>query len=286
MGVILPKFEFLRLSLSVPTLGALAIDGERREPETTRREFLELIFKNKIEFFYQGKLFTYAPSPNDIQGPDKFSGFVGKPVEELVSEGPEKLFALTRSKNWKASFLTIDVRPDQQVIAFERRNDVGSPHRIVEALIDHFVRQLQQTSWHVDLEYMSSPKDFWKAVDEYKGHITEVSFEFHPANGLKGFETFKKFDKLAKQQANAEKSTYALKNESGAVIPKGEFVEEAVEYASEGGGGTKLKDGRKTLFSSKSAKKVTDVPETLMPRQGEPSKILGLIAYLFGKTDD
>ena len=145
------------------------------------------------------------------------------------------------------------------------------------------MRERRSISWHTDIEYKSSESDFWVAAKRFKGQITELKFEFFPPNGLKGFDKFKEFDRLAKQQANGQSSEYSIKNPDGAVLPEGEFVESAVEYASEGPGRILLKQGRRTLFNSSQAKRTTDVPEPLMPRQGEGAKILGIVSFLFGR---
>jgi len=282
----MPVFQFLRLSLSIPTIGDLAKEDHRSEPDATRREYLTEAFSHRRDFFYSGRLYTFVPCHAEIQGPTIYSGFIGKPVVEMVNSGPEQLFALTKSRHYKAAFLAIDVSEDQQVVAFEKRQDVGSAHRILRAMLETVVRERKGFSWHTDVEYLSSEQDFWLAAKEYRGRITELSFEFYPPNGLKGFEKFKEFDRLAKMQANGQSSEYSIKNPDGAVAPEGDFVESAVEYAAEGPGKITLREGRKTLFSSRQAKKTKDVPETIMPRQSEQSKILGLIVWLFGKKDE
>lgn len=282
----MPTFEYLQLSLSVPTIGALAEDGERHEPEVDRQAYLTEVFSLRRDFFYSGRQYTYVPAPPDVQGPDVYAGYIGKPVEELVNAGPDELFALTKSKHYKASFVVVDVQAERQVVAFERRQDVGSAHRILEALFESVVRERKGFSWHTDIEYKSSEKDFWHAAEEYRGRITELTFEFYPPNGLLGFDKFKEFDRIAKHQANGQSSEYSIKNPDGAVRPEGEFVESAAEYAAEGPGKITMKEGRKTLFSSRQAKRTKDAPEGLMPRQSEPAKILGLITFLFGKEKD
>ncbi len=274
-------FQFLRLSLSVPPLGPLASDEERVEPKISREAFLRKLFSSRFDFFHRGKLFSYAPSPSNKPEDVLFAGFIGKQVEEAVQSGPESLFAVTKNKNWKASFVAVDVRPEEQVIAFEKRHDVGSSQSIFESLFDAYIREQKSTVWHVDVEYVQRTEEFWHAAKKFQGSITELLFEFHPPNGLRGFESFKKLDRVAKQQTNGESSTYAVRNKGGAINPKGEFVESAAEYATEGAGSIKLKAGRKTIYDSRKSKRELDAPEGLMPRQGETSKILGLIAYLF-----
>lgn len=115
---------------------------------------------------------------------------------------------------------------------------------------------------------------------KFRGQITEIAFEFNPPNALKGFDKFKEFDRLAKDQTNSEKSEYALKNKSGGIEPSGEFIESAVDYASEGAGQVTMKAGKKIIFNSRNFKKTEMIPETVMPREGEPTKIAGAAQIL------
>ncbi|MGR3813259.1 MAG: hypothetical protein ACU0AU_04130 [Cognatishimia activa] len=277
------KFQFLRLSLSVPPVGPLNLVDKNEEPRIVREEYLRNLFSNRFDFFHSGRLFSFVPSPSNQAGQPFLAGFIGKQVEEMVQSGPEELFAVTRNKHWKASFVAIDVRSHEQVVAFEKRQDVGASQAILNSLVESYGRSLETTTWHVDIEYIQRVADFWEAAKENTGIITELVFEFHPPNGLRGFDSFKNFDRIAKQQANGDSSSYSVKNADGGVRPEGEFVESAAEYATEGAGGIKLKSGRKTLFDSRKSKKEDDIPESLMPRQGETAKILGLIDYLFGR---
>lgn len=174
---------------------------DRTEPSKDRTEFLTDAFSNRRDFFYRGRKYTYIPGPKGTITKEEIPGYIGKPVEEFVNDGPEKLFALTRKEHWKASFIVIDVRKDRQIVAFEKRADVGSANGIITALFEDVISQSKTTSWHVDVEYISVVSDFWKAAEELKGKITELVFKFYPPNGLKGFETFKEFDRIAKKQA-------------------------------------------------------------------------------------
>lgn len=277
------RFQYLRISLSIPPLGPLHLGEVQQEPDIAREDFLRQLFEKRQDFFHRGRLFSYAPSPTNREGDPFLAGFIGKQVEQAVQGGPDQLFAITKQKYWKASFVAIDVRPDSQLIAFEKRSDVGSADKILESLFESYIRNRKSYSWHVDLEYLQRQEDFWKAAQENYGTITELSFEFFPANGLRGFDKFKELDKIAKRQSNGEKSIYSLKNNDGALKPEGEFIESAAEYATEGAGSIKMKSGRRVVYSSRKTKREEDANEELMPRQGETSKILGLIEWLFRK---
>lgn len=276
------KFEFLRLSLSVPVIGDLARQGVRYEPDLSRTEYLREFFSQRRDFFYYGRVFTFVPSPAETLGPDIYSGYVGRQITEIVNAGPDELFALTKQNHYKASFVAVNIRADQQLVAFEKKVEVGSSLNILKEMFSSYVRARKSHSWHTDIEYVSSSDEFWDAARKYKGRITELSFEFFPPNGLSGFDRFKEFDRLAKSQTNGQSSQYSLKNRDGNIVPEGEFVESAVAYAAEGPGNIQMKDGRNIIFSSRQAKKIIEAPEPIMPRQGEPSKILGLVHWLFG----
>jgi hypothetical protein len=277
-------FEFLRLSLSVPTMGPLD-NSDRREPEVSRKQYIEWLFETRIDFFYRNALFSYVPAESAALPSGCHAGFIGKQISEMENAGPESMFALRPHKTWKAAFIAVNANEGQQFVAVERRGDVGSAHSVIEHLIDARLGQYKGVAWHTDVEYVTQRRGFWAAAEKYRGQITELSFEFNPPNGLKGFDRFKEFDRLAKAQTNSEKSEYALKNKQGAVSPEGEFVESAVEYASEGAGKAVLKKGNKKLYDSRESKKTATIPESLMPREGEETKVAGAALQLNKEID-
>lgn len=232
-------------------------------------------------------MYSYVPIPTKINRQDSFAGFIGKPVEESVNAGPEQLFALTKSKHYKASFVAIDVAEDQQMIAFEKRHDVGNSRNIIDAMLHSYIRDIKGFSWHSDVEYLSSKKDFWRAAKEHRGQITELSFEFYPPNGLAGKKAIKDFNTMVKEKTNSQTTKYSFKNPDGNVFPDGDFVEGAVEYASEGPGRITMKKGNKTLFNSRQGRQVKEVDESVVPRTGDSDrlKFLEFFDWLFGKKD-
>lgn len=276
-------FELLRLSLSIPTVGPLAGDDQRSEPKISREDFLRGLFSESREFFHSGKLFTFAPSPTNSGQDNKLSGYIGKQVEQEFQAGPERLFAITKEKHWRAAFVTVDISEDSQLVYFEKRSDVGTAQTIIMSFVEQYIRDFKGFSWHIDAEYLTVEESFWAAVSEHRGEITEAIFEFVPPNVVRGYDKLKELDQMIKKGSNSDSSAYVLKNKDGALDPKGDFVEGAVKYSSEGVGSIKLKKGRSILFNSKRNKRSEQVAEELMPREGERAKILGLIARLFGK---
>ncbi len=282
----MPNFEAIRLSLSIPTIGDLARELEDRQPASSRQEFLIEAFSRRIDFFHAGSLYHYVPAPTKTNIGSIISGFIGKSVNEKITAGPDELFAQTRTQRYKASFVSLDTSPDHQIVLFEKRSDVGNARNILDQLFSQFIRERQQFSWHVDVEYMSRAVNFWKRAKEFEGSITEISFEFLPPNGLKAemaLDKLKQVDRVAKQTTNAEISEYSLKNKAGQLRPQGSFVRDAINYIEQGGGKATMKNGRHTIYNSHNERVVLDSPELLMPRQAEPTKILGMADWLWSK---
>lgn len=278
----MPKFNFVRLSLSVPPIGPLLSTlDDRPQPDSSRRQFLSDAFAERRDFFHRGRMVTYVPGPDEAQQSDFIVGYFGKKLSQSVNEGPENLYRRTVAEYHSASVIAVDLRMDRQIVAFEKRSDLGEATALLESFFADYSRRKSSFSWHVDCEFISESRDFWIAVDQHKGEITEVVFEFFPANGVTGFDSFKEFDKVAKQASNADRSKYSLQNLEGGLLPSGKVIEEAVEYSHEGAGRVQLKSGRRILYNGKESRIQREIPEEVMPREVEATKLLGLVLLLF-----
>lgn len=282
----MPVFDLLRFSLSAPAETPLLEGVDKQKPSMSRQDFLRFIFGGRCEFVHFGKTYVFTPSPTNTDSDPMVSGYIGKEISRDVQSGPENLHAMTTSSSWAASFLVMDTRPAEQVLYFEERTDVGSSKAVLLSLAAERVSQFRGTSWVVDIEHKTRISDFWEAVDKFKGSITQVDFEFVPANGLEGYDMVKNLHKHFTEPSNADQSGISIKNSKGELVPKGDYVEGALQYAAEGVGKTKIKSGRKVIFSSEEGKETKEAPEELMPRDAEQPKILGLISYLFGRSHD
>lgn len=278
----MPKFNFVRLSLSTPAVGPLLSGADDRlEPDIPRAEFLSSAFAQRRDFFHRGRLVTYVPGPPEAQQEELIVGYFGKKLTQSVNEGPDHLYRRTTAEFHRASVIAVDLRSDRQIVAFEKRSDLGDATALLESFFYDFARVSTTFQWHVDCEFISESRDFWSAVNQHRGEITEVVFEFFPANGVTGFDSFKSFDKTAKNASNADRSKYSLQNLEGGLVPAGSVIEEAVEYAHEGAGRVKLMRGRRVLYNGRESRIEMDVAEDVMPREVETVKFLGLALLLF-----
>lgn len=279
----MPVFDLLRFSLSAPVKGPLLNEIDGQDPKISRQDFLRYIFGDRCEFVHSGNVFVFTPSPTNADDDPMMSGYIGRKIERSVQSGPENLHALITSNSWAASFLAMDSRPSEQTLYFEQRSDVGSAKAVLMSLVAERIGQFKGTSWVVDIEHKVRVADFWKAVEKFKGSINQIDFEFVPANGLEGYDKIKDLHRHLTEPSNADQSSISLKNSKGELDPKGDYVEGALRYASEGAGRTKIKSGKKVIFTSEEGKVTKDAPESIMPRDAEKSKILGLISFLFGR---
>ncbi len=282
----MPVFDLLRFSLSAPAKGPLLDEIDGQEPAISRQDFLRFVFGDHCRFFHFGKEYVFTPSPTNSADDPMVSGYIGKEISKSVQSGPENLHALVTSSSWAASFIAMDTRPAEQVLYFEERTDVGSSKAVLLSLVSERVSQFKGSSWVVDVEHKTRVCDFWEAVEKNKGSITQVDFEFVPANGLEGYDMMKNLHKHLTEPSNADQSGVSIKNSKGELVPQGEYVEGALQYASEGVGKATIKSGRKVIFRSEEGKETKEAPEEIMPRDAERPKILGLISYLFGRYRD
>jgi len=265
----------------VPTSGQLFEGQENREPTITRQDFLKRVLSKRLDFKHESREYTFLPSANLRFEETVLSGFIGRKVSQAVNAGPDDAFAKTTAEFYRASFFVIDTRQGEQIGALEKRNDVGKADRVLASLMVAARKSFgKEHTWHTDIEYITNPDTFWNVVDQNRGRITKLEFEFLPSNGLKGFDAWKDFDKALKKEANAKASGYSLKNDEGQLEPEGAEVEAAVEYASEGGGWYKLFAGRRLIFFSRSARRTASPPKEMMPEDTNSPRTARLIDYL------
>lgn len=174
-----------------------------------------------------------------------------------------------------------DISDDQQII-FAQKRGVGTARLIIEELFNTQQKKYSH-AWHTDIEYISSSHSFFKVAGRYQGKITQLKFVFNPANGLKGFDAFKKLDKLMQNETNSEKSEYTLQNKDSGIKTEGEMIHEAAQYASEGAGKIIMKSRTKIIYNSNQSKIEIEIPDAHIPTMGELSGFQKLFKLLKGK---
>ncbi|TPI85233.1 hypothetical protein [Mesorhizobium sp. B2-8-9] len=261
-------FEYLRLSLIRPDQSSLIGSDGGPAREITRREYLERVLSpSSLDFEYRGSHYTLLR--DGIYG-NIFVGRVGKQVIEPYHRGPEQGFAIDTVDGWRPVWLLLDLSSDSQLIAIQ--TGIASSKNLLQALFERIQSSLPAREYEAFIEYVSDAKEFWRVVEQNRGKLTRLEFTFVPPNALGLEEKIKAIVEAAKG-VGSEKTKFTHTNQSGALDPKGEYVEAALKATSEGAGSVSLKSGRKTVFSSEKNRKTADIPTAEVPQQKDDAAI-------------
>ena len=279
------RFVYLRLFLTATETPPLLARMEEQGSQVGREQHLQQTFSKKWIFTHRGTDLIYIPIVREYnEREDVVFGRVGKQVVNLENAGPDEEFEATQHTSWRAANLLTytSSAEDGQILAFEDRGDVGKPLAIANSLVDHINRSEFSDGWIISVNQMTEQNSFWEAVEKYKGQITRAEFNYVTPNVLGIRSTLNQRLKDYRQKENAKEVSVTLKEDSGNLELNTEEVRDAVEYIAEGGGSTKLKAGRETLYDSEDTERARDIDTDDDVRFGEPEGRQRIARTLFG----
>ena len=279
------KYHYFRLSV-LPLDRPPILEAANSLPSISpRQQYLRSLFGQRIDFTHRKKTFVYVHiGTHESDGRLLFLGRIGRSIDAVENAPPEEEFEEITRPSWRASNVFIDIsdQPDGQVIAFQHHYNIGRPLPIATSLTDHINRLNQDSGWFIEINPITDKQSFWQAVYQHKGEITSAEFNFATPNVLGIRSRLNEELKDKRQQHNATTVTETLRNPSGTLDLSGQDVEDSVEYISLGGGSAKLKAGRKTLYNSKRAEKMTEVKDDEPLTKENPSTWKKIADILFG----
>lgn len=258
------KYHHLRLSVLPLDRPPLLEAAATLPPISPRQQYLRRVFGQRIDFLHRQKTFIYLHlGIHESDGRSLYVGRIGRLVDAVENAPPEEGFKEVTRSSWRASNVVIDTsdQPDGQIIAFQHHYNIGRPLPIATSLIDHVNRHNQDSGWFIDINPITDKHSFWEAVRQHKGEITAAEFHFATPNILGITSNLNRELKEKRERHNATTVTETLRNPSGTLDLAGQDVEDSVEYISKGGGNAKLRSGRKVLYNSKRAEKLTEVKD-------------------------
>ncbi|WP_312419769.1 hypothetical protein [Shinella sp.] len=269
-------FEFLRLSLARPEQGALLGSDGGPALAITRRAYLERVLEKKIlDFDHYGAQYSFLNY--GIYG-DTLVGRIGKKVMGSIHTGPDNDYEVEMVEDWKTAWFLLDLSSNSQLIAMQ--TGVASTKGLVTSLFKSIENQTAGHEYVAFVEYVSNAQDFWSAVDRYRGRLTRLEFTFVPPNALGLEEEIRAIVDAAKA-VGSEKTKFTHTNSHGALDPKGEYIEAALNKTAEGAGSVEMKAGRKTVFSSAKNRKTIDVATEDLPDTKDETLIEKLKSLVF-----
>ena len=280
------RYSLLRLLLvekKIPTL--LEKMGEVH-PEHSREEYLKEVFSKTFQFEIRNSVYAYAFIG---QKGSVLLGRVGKLKSETIDLGPDTGFAETNEDRWHAANFLLDTSNggDGQKIAFEEIAQVGSnPLSIIRSMVEHINSTNPEAKWEINANTITKTQEFWDTVNKYKNKITEMELSFVAPNLFGGRDKTTERLRAWHQENNMQTVDIKLRNVDGKLNPESEDVRDSVELISEGGGNSRLKVGRETVYNSKKkAKKELVRDEENFPLSEETkSRWSELIEKFFGNS--
>lgn len=169
------------------------------------------------------------------------------------------------------------------MVGIEYQSLVGKPIAILQSMVHHINTQNPDSGWEMAANTVSDSRDFWSAVKEHKGTITDLEFTFVSPNIFKSVSETEKAVRRLQEENGAQSTTIRLHNEQGALNPDSELVRDHVSYVERGGGVAVLKKGNRTLFNSQEKAKSVPIEESAVEAAKEPAGLERLIRRLFGR---
>ncbi len=239
------KFELFRLSL----LERDQIDLFESN-QATRAGWLREVFSTPTPFSHHGTEFHYAPALDDSDD-NIIIGRVGRHVLREENLPPDEgLEDITRDA-WLAAVVVLDPtdHQDGQKLAIQHIQDVGKPSSLIKQLTQAF-NELYKGPYQIEPSQIVEAQSFWDYIEEYRGLVTSISFDFISPNMIGADDEFHAEMREFRDNEKARKVKLILQNEDG-INPETERVKRAVNYAlSESRGKVTAKARGKPSYSS------------------------------------
>lgn len=278
------RYYLLRMSLLQQERLPIRQVADALSPERHREEYLSYLFNNRIDFEYRKKTFVYVPIGVEKVGYKHLQiGRIGRLIDTTENAPSESGFEEISRVSWRAANVIIDIsdHSDGQKIAFQYHPNVGKPVPIAVHLINHINKRNPDSGWFIEINVIKEKQSFWNVTQKYKGEITNAEFTYVTPNILGIRSKLNEELKNAREQHNAMSVTEALHNPKGNLDLTGDKIKDAVNYISKGGGKSKLKVGRETVYDSEKDGKLMEVSDDEPLTKDNPSTWNRIATWLF-----
>ncbi len=168
---------------------------------------------------------SFAKELHDVIGQKTDSGIINKPIENY-----KKCHILLNSEH---QWMVIEKNPAISAKIEGQKN-------IIASVISKF---LKPKNLYFEIGIMAEKKYFWEYVAANKDCITDIQITLTSPNFLEGIKTVNSFLHKTKETYNNTSVSIQLKNEEGHlnIDSNNEFLQDAIQYSSSGGGKWKIK---------------------------------------------
>lgn len=254
-------------------------------PQTSREEFLRMVFGADHNFRYWQKNYFYKAFPQ--KSVDNFAlGVIAHEHNVTISGPPQEEFAHKDVPDWDTANVFVDVsdHSDGQKLACQSVRGIGEPVGVLRRLVDEINSRYATSDWHASINPITDQDDFWKIAERNKGNIGELDLTFVTPNIWRGQSETEKALRALQQENNAQEVEVRLRNDDKKLNPDSENVRQSIDYIAKGGGSVVLReDGQKKLYDSDSNVTVTPVDDDEPIQDASEGVIRDIINRLFGR---
>lgn len=267
-------FELFHLSLLQRQ--QLDIEGESYK-DFTREQWLTKIFSEDFPFVSYGSEFYYLAT-EALNFPSILVGKLGRHLVREENSPPDQGLEKYTRDTWLASVVVIDPthHEDGQKLAIQSVADIGKASTLIKNYIRAVNEKYPHGPYQIEISQIVETGSFWNFVEENKGRVTSVSFDFIAPNMLGADDEFYEEMRDYRDSEKARKIRLAIENPEG-IDPETDKIKRAVNYALEGRGTVKARaKGNKRYNSEEKVRRVyiDDIKEKGM----ELAKVAGEFA--------
>lgn len=217
------------------------------------------VFYDKTRVTYYNKL--YFTMMINEKTDDILIGFLLKSRDTDIIIPEEDELEKHIIPNWTPCFLAID--KINQTILIQNISGSFTPILVKNVLNQLFAKKAKDYDVLVQVEFVCKPEKFWetyyRASKRYK-----ISISLNAPNLFAAKKSTNEYLKAVRDNTNMDKFTQTLENEQGNLDVKPEYIEDALEYANQGGGHWSQKTEEKgSIITTKSNSAVVQEPTDL-----------------------
>lgn len=178
---------------------------------------------------------------------------LGKKSTNTIAKSPAEQFKVEHQDDWKRSKLFFFLHPQAQYVAAEYKPSIFSnPLNQLNAIAEQLNIVLLGKGYELIFRPILKEEIFWDAINEYKGSIQKVQFDYVAPNWLNTTSKIHEGLKDYKAKYGITDLSLTLENKEGnLVVPEDdETLKENVEEATKGGGRITVKAKNKIVYSS------------------------------------
>ena len=258
------KLFLFRLSLSEPDQKGLF--SKITEAQLTREEFLRRIFSVSFSFDHRKDIKLKYHFIEEVDG--VIYAAICRWVSEEAETNQIDPFEKSNLGRWKKAAFLFNIKDDQQVLGIDFVNGVGRPNSVVSSLVETVNAITLGQEYRIDFFNLPTAGSFNKAVREYKGDITSVSFDLVIPNPPSVEDSTRKALRELREKTGAIKKKETLESQSG-LKTESSYIQELVDYTEKGGGRTVAKSGSEEVYNSQKTARSITVSDDLRPKTTE-----------------